>query len=364
MYKKDASIFKVEPWLVLIVGMVFIFGLFILASASHQQWVSHGKNYLTRQAFWMGISFIVLYLVTKINHTAILSWAHVLYVLNMILLALLLIIGHISMGAQRWFSIAGFTLQPSEFSKIVLILTIARLISDNPRWQNDAKFFIRCLLVTIFPMVLIALQPDLGTALIFLPVLFAMLYVGGIRLKYILVSGVLLLLSAPVMWHFLQPYQKNRLLVFINPNLDPLGAGYTIIQSRIAIGSGRFFGKGWFAGTQNQLNFLPERHTDFIFSVVGEEWGFVGACFLLGLYLLFILRALTIAANTKTMSQLVIVIGIVAMFIGHIIINISMTMGLMPVVGLPLPFMSYGGSYLLSAMIAVGLLINIQSNRF
>jgi rod shape determining protein RodA len=213
------------------------------------------------------------------------------------------------------------------------------------------------------PFILVLLQPDLGTALLLLPIFFAMLVVSGASGKHIAGMMIAGASAAPFFWHFLREYQRQRLLVFINPNIDPLGAGYTIIQSKIAIGSGGLVGKGWLNGTQNQLNFLPERHTDFIFSVVGEEFGFLGASALVILFFVLVKKALVIASQTSDMYGRCIATGIGVMLAMQVIINIGMTIGLMPVVGIPLPLMSYGGSSLLSTMIAIGLLLNVGMRR-
>jgi rod shape determining protein RodA len=219
------------------------------------------------------------------------------------------------------------------------------------------------LLLTIPPFALIILQPDLGTALILVPVLFMMLFIAGAQPRHILGLGLCGIFCSPIFWHFLKAYQKKRLLVFLNPNTDPLGAGYTIIQSKIAIGSGGLAGKGWLAGTQNQLNFLPERHTDFIFSVIGEEWGFLGAMLVVGLYFLLLKRGLIILERTTDIYGRLLGAGIITMLGFQIFVNIAMTIGLMPVVGVPLPLVSYGGSSLWTTLMAVALLLNVGMRR-
>jgi rod shape determining protein RodA len=229
--------------------------------------------------------------------------------------------------------------------------------------MDDLKsLVVPCLLLGV-PFILVLLQPDLGTALLMLPIFFAILLVGGARVKYIVWMIAIGLAGLPVFWHFLREYQKQRLLVFLNPNIDPLGAGYTIIQSKIAVGSGGLFGKGWLAGTQNQLNFLPERHTDFIFSVIGEEWGFLGALIVVFLYFVIVQKAFTIANLTSDRFGKLIATGIGVLLGFQVIINIGMTIGLMPVVGIPLPLVSYGGSSLLSTLVAIGLLLNVFMRR-
>jgi rod shape determining protein RodA len=211
--------------------------------------------------------------------------------------------------------------------------------------------------------VLVLLQPDLGTALLMLPVFFAILLMGGARIKHIVWMMAIGLAGLPLFWHLLRDYQKQRLLVFLNPNIDPLGAGYTIIQSKIAVGSGGLFGKGWLAGTQNKLNFLPERHTDFIFSVIGEEWGFLGAAILVFLYFTIVRKAFTITDLTSDRFGKLIASAIGVLLGFQVVINIGMTIGMMPVVGIPLPLVSYGGSSLLATLVAIGLLLNVYMRR-
>lgn len=211
--------------------------------------------------------------------------------------------------------------------------------------------------------ILIFLQPDLGTALVLVPILFAILFVCKERLLYIILTIVAGLCSLPVFWGLLKDYQKSRLLVFINPNLDPLGAGYTIMQSKIAIGSGGVFGKGWLGGTQSYLKFLPEKHTDFIFSVVGEEWGFLGGMFLICLYTLVIARGINIMSKAETAYGKAIAAGVVTLIAFQVFVNISMTIGMMPVVGLPLPAISYGGSNTIASFIGIGFLLSISKYK-
>lgn len=219
------------------------------------------------------------------------------------------------------------------------------------------------LLLTAIPAFLILRQPDLGTALVLFPIFLSMLFVFGAEIKHIAVFIMTGFLSFPVFWHILRPYQRQRLLVFINPNTDPLGAGYTIIQSKIAVGSGRLLGKGWLSGTQNYLNFLPERHTDFIFSVVGEEWGFVGSMILLALYFLLIKRMLRMLDMTENIYGRLLIAGVATMIFLQVVVNVGMTIGLFPVVGITLPLISYGGSSLLTTFIGIAIVLNVHQER-
>jgi rod shape determining protein RodA len=299
----------------------------------------------------------------RVSYQKFIDLSYFLYAANVALLALVLMLGHARLGAQRWFTIGSFAFQPSEFMKISFMLALAGYVGARKGAMSDIRSLaVPCVLLGI-PFVLVLLQPDLGTALLMLPVFFAILLAGGARVRHVAWMLGLGLACAPVFWHFLRDYQRQRLLVFINPNVDPLGAGYTIIQSKIAIGSGGLFGKGWLAGTQNRLNFLPERHTDFIFSVVGEEWGFLGAAALVLLFYLVVQKAFTIANLTSDRYGKLVATGIGTLLGMQVVINISMTMGMMPVVGIPLPLVSYGGSSLLATLVAIGLLLNVFMRR-
>jgi len=353
---------ELDKTLIFLVLIIFAIGLLCLYSASYNKGMEIGSNFVLKQLVWMAIGLLILIFILLINYQNIIDFGYALYILGLFLLLLVLVFGHTRLGAQRWFSIAGFSFQPSEFNKIIYIIMMAAYLGHARANILNIKGLSVPLLLTVPPFILILLQPDLGTALILIPVFFAMLFVAGARLKHLAVLGFCGLVSSPAFWHFLKAYQKKRLLVFLNPNIDPLGAGYTIIQSKIAIGSGGLFGKGWLGGTQNQLNFLPERHTDFIFSVIGEEWGFLGAVVLVGLYFLVLKRSLIIIEQTTDIYGKLLGTGLVTMLGFQIFVNISMTLGVMPVVGVPLPLISYGGSSLWTTLIAVALLLNVGMN--
>jgi rod shape determining protein RodA len=243
------------------------------------------------------------------------------------------------------------------------MLVMAGYLGSRKGGLDRPRDFIIPLALLSLPFLLVLIQPDLGTALLLVPIFFAMMFVAGASRKYL---GILIaagVAAMPFFWHFLRDYQKQRLMVFLNPNVDPLGAGYTIIQSKIAIGSGGLIGKGWLAGTQNQLNFLPERHTDFIFSVIGEEWGLFGALALVLLYFLIVRRSFNIAVSTNDMYGKLIATGVGVLLALQVVINMAMTIGMMPVVGIPLPLVSYGGSSMLATFIAVGLLLSVGMRR-
>lgn len=346
-----------------IAAALITIGLFTIYSASYQKYILSGVNLSLRQINSAIIGLVVAFVLFKIGYQRFIDAAYYLFVINILLLALVLIIGDVRYGARRWIDIGSFAFQPSEFAKITFVFALAKYLGGIRERIRNTKMFILPLIMAVAPMLLIFKEPDLGTALIFIPILFAMLFISGARGKHILLilgAGVVL---APFLWFFLKDYQKARFLVFLNPNADPLGAGYTIIQSKIAIGSGGIFGKGWMGGTQNQLNFLPERHTDFIFSVVGEEWGFIGAAVILWLYYKLIERALIIAETTNEIGAKTLAYGLITIFAVHITVNIGMVCGFMPVVGLPLPFMSYGGSFLIMSLAGIGLLESIKYKR-
>jgi len=280
-------------------------------------------------------------------------------------LILVIIIGHSGGGSQRWINLGFFRLQPSEPAKLAIVLVMAKYFqSDEP-----AKgYYLRDLwvpFVIVAPLILLTLiQPDLGTAIILGSVFISMVLMGGLRLRsfsYLVATGIAFL---PIGWHFLKTYQRNRILTFLDPDRDPLGAGYHVIQSQIAVGSGKLFGKGWLHGTQNRLNFLPEQHTDFIFAVFSEEWGFVGCAVLLLMFVIMIAYCLRIVQRAKDRFGALLVFGMLSIVFWHVTINISMVTGLMPVVGVPLPMVSYGGSALASMMFAVGVIINVSMRRY
>ena len=352
-----------DKTLLAMVFLIFIIGIITIYSATQAKELPFGESYFLRQVNWMVIGLSLLIIVLKVSYQKFIDLAYFIYGINILLLISVLAIGHIRLGAQRWFSIGTFAFQPSEFIKISLILALSSYVGNKKGTMADFKNLLVPCLLLFLPFALVILQPDLGTAILLVPIFFSILLVSGASLRYIIIMIALGIAILPFFWHFLLEYQRQRLLVFVNPNVDPLGAGYTIIQSKIAIGSGGLFGKGWTLGTQNQLNFLPERHTDFIFSVIGEEWGFLGAMTLVLLYFLMVKRAFDIAALTSDVYGKSIATGVAVMLGLQIIINVGMAIGLMPVVGIPLPLVSYGGSSLISTLIAIGLLLNVGMRR-
>lgn len=361
----DKRLFKDFDYIIFIsMCSIFALGLFSLYSASFHKTATLGRNLLLAQLIWMGIGFVFFIVVLSQNYLKLISdLAYPFYFLSLFILLVVLIIGEVRLGAQRWIEVLGVSFQPSEFAKLAYVFCLANYLGNRKTRSYALKDLIVPAVMTLVPMAFILKQPDLGTALIFVPVSLAMFYIWGLKLKHLLWVFATGLAASPLFWIFMKGYQKKRLLVFLNPNLDPLGAGYTVIQSKIAVGSGGFFGKGWLGGTQNQLRFLPESHTDFIFSVLGEEWGFVGAFVLVMLFAVIIVRGYLIAHRTNNLFGKLSVVGLTTMLAFQVIVNLLMTMGFMPVVGIPLPLVSYGGSSLIVTMISLAVILNVGMRR-
>ncbi|MFH1380897.1 MAG: rod shape-determining protein RodA, partial [Candidatus Omnitrophota bacterium] len=315
---------KTDKFLLAAIFCIIAIGIAVLYSATR---VYYSQGIVFRQIFWAIFSIIVLLAVLRIDYRRFVSIAYLLYGLTIFFLLFVLVMGKTRGGSQRWISMGFFNFQPSELAKISLILVLGSFIGKRKTDVDKITLLLKsaCFVIPIFFLILI--EPDLGGALILLPITFIMLFAGGVRVKHFVGIALLGMSAVPFFWHFLKDYQKQRLFVFINPNVDPLGSGYTIIQSKIAVGSGGLLGKGWLSGTQNQLNFLPERHTDFIFSVVGEEWGFLGALILILLYIVIIYRGLKIAEGTADFTGKLIAVGFVTVFSVQVIINIGMAIG-------------------------------------
>lgn len=358
---------KIWTYTLLIIGC----GLVALYSASFEN-VRVPQSIFYNQLICAGIALGVMYLLGNVDYRKFYDGAYVFYIINVVLLVAVLLGGRHVLGAKRWLEFGPINFQPSELAKLALILILGRYLANRRptlsfNFSSQSYRIFRELLIpfaiTLTMMLLIFRQPDLGTAILLFGIFFIMLFASGTAYSHILGLVAVCLGVLPFIWGVLKAYQKDRLLVFLNPNIDPLGAGYTIIQSKIAVGSGRIFGKGWLAGTQNQLNFLPERHTDFIFSVIGEEWGLVGTLVLLYCYFMIILTSLKIAEQVKDKFGTLVTIGIVSIFTLQVVVNIGMVIGLFPVVGLTLPFVSYGRSSFLIFAIMMGFLLNLSRRR-
>ncbi|HWP46887.1 MAG TPA: rod shape-determining protein RodA [Candidatus Limnocylindrales bacterium] len=356
------SIIRKIDWLVVVIVLILLaFSLLNIYSVTAED---QGTEKVLRQLAWIGIGLVILISMTIVDYHTLSAFAYPFYFLILVALTTVLAIGPVVSGSQRWIRFGGFSIQPSEFAKLAMILVLARYFSNKKRGTISFIDVILTGILLCIPLALILKQPDLGTALVLLPIYAAILFIMGLDWKYFVIAGILGICAMPLMWQHLKPYQKNRIISFINPNADPLGSGYHVIQSEIAIGSGGFWGKGYMRGSQTRLNFIPEQFTDFIFSVVGEEWGFVGTIGLLILYFTLIYRGLYIASKARDRLGALIAIGVIAMLIMHVTVNIGMCIGIMPVTGVPLPFMSYGGSAILSNLAGIGLLLNIQIRRF
>lgn len=355
---------QMDYLLLLTVTALLIGGWFILYSASLEEQLATGIKYAEKQFIWVCISLIVFFIMVFIDYHFLLKISFIIYGITIVLLILVLIVGEKHYGAQRWISFGAFAIQPSELAKIGVLLAVSRYLVLDIENRRTFKYILICGLLLLVPLFLILKQPDLGMTLIFIPTILIMLFVAGIKWRYIILFGITSIAGMPLLWSFLKEYQKKRVLSFLNPESDPLGAGYSLIQSKIAVGSGGVLGKGWLSGTQNRLNFIPERHTDFIFSVIGEEWGFIGAVIVLLLFFIVLAIGFSIARKAPDISGRILSVGLISMFGVQVVINISMTLGLMPVTGITLPFISYGGTSLVVTMAMMGLLENIYMRRF
>lgn len=357
--------------ILIIAILIATIGILSIYSSTYQKEGRFWELIYKKQIFWVILGLVCFLVMSHFNYRRLWDITYFLYAFVIFLLFLVFVLGIVRLGAQRWLKVVWLNFQPSELAKLIIIIFLSRYFSaksvDDISLKVNRFGILRGLILPLIfiaiPMGFIVEQPDLGSALMIFFIFLTMLYLSGVRLKYIVISLLITILSLPILWHFLRDYQKERILVFINPNIDPLGAGYTVIQSKIAIGSGGFFGKGFFSGTQSQLHFLPESHTDFIFATFAEEWGLIGSIILLLLYYLLIRQGIQIALRTHDYFGRLLAFGISLMLAIQIFINITMTLGLAPIVGLPLPLMSYGGSSMFVTFISLGILVNIDKTR-
>ncbi|MGQ9455795.1 MAG: rod shape-determining protein RodA [Armatimonadota bacterium] len=341
---------------------ILIFGCFAIYSASRGRSI----QYVQRQLIFAIIGTVIATIFALIDYDTYKRYAGKLYGWTVVILILVLKFGHQSKGAVRWVGIGPFQFQPSEFAKIVLIICLAVFFVNRQSEIRSLRTLVASALYLAVPMLLIFKQPDLGTSLTLVAIWASMAFVAGAYLRHLFGFFMFAFMLGVVVWYvpgIMKDYQKARLVSFVNPNADPLGSGYHVIQSRIAIGSGQFVGKGYLKGTQRKLRFIPEQHTDFIFTVVGEELGFVGSAGLVILYTIFLWRALNIMIASEDGTGRLMAAGIIAMFVFHIFVNIGMTLGIMPVTGVPLPLFSYGGSSLITSLVAIGLLESVSVRR-
>jgi len=360
--------------LLAVAALIIVYGLIAISSATHvtNPTGEDPYSFMKKQIVWAALGFAVVLFFMGWRYEELPRYTTALYIINLALLTAVLFIGHTALGAQRWIKLGPFLLQPSEFAKFIIILALANFLTRREGKLDRLRDLVPVFLYTGLPLLLILQQPDLGTSLVFVAIMFGMLYMAGARPALLLTLAFSGLVSVCGwiwahlnygVWIPLKEYQLARLTIFLNPWQDWQGAGYHMIQSQIALGSGGLLGRGLYCGTQNQLNFLPEQHTDFIFSVVGEELGFIGAGTLLILYFLLLYRGVKIATAAKDSFGRLAATGIVTMLVFHILVNIGMNIGIMPVTGIPLPLFSYGGSAMLTNLAAIGLLENIYARR-
>lgn len=424
-------------WTILVAMLLLIVaGLLTIYSTGYNQQDRTVDKEFYMQLVWFLLGIGAFFVTISLTYHKYVEWALYIYLIGVVLLILTLLIGRYSRNIKAWIGFGAFSFQPAEFVKLMVIVTLARFLNMLGKDIQDIRNFFITFIIILPPVALITLQPDFGTALVFIPICFAMLFMAGAKIGHIMslivlsvlglgipmvvayykevgkmsgwlirilsdnqvlmsvsiVLAVIALLSFLVYFFlrhrhllkfalavaiipiglimavslnsYLKPYQRKRIVIFVDPEMDYYGAGYNIIQSKISIGSGGFSGKGYMSGTQNQLSFLPEKKTDFVYSSIGEEWGFIGCFFLILCYFVLCYRGVMIISRSRDMVGSLIGTGVVAMFVFHIFINVGMATGMMPVTGLPLPFISYGGSNLLANMVAVGLLFNIEMRRY
>jgi rod shape determining protein RodA len=365
MLRIDRRLVAHIEWpLLLLTLLILASGLLTIASATHRP----GRPlspYVIRQAVWTAAGLVALLAAVSIDYRALNRWGYAAYAATVLLLALVPILGLSAGGARRWLGVGAFSIQPSEVAKIGLVIGLACHLqsSAGARRLPLVRLVVPGLFLAV-PALLILRQPDLGTVIVLGLGALTVLLASGLPMRLVLIALCLVGPALPYAWSHLKPYQQKRILTFVDPDSDPLGAGYHVRQSRIAIGSGQVYGKGYLQGTQNQLNFLPEEHTDFIFSVYAEEWGFAGSIVLLVLYASLVVRGAVIAGRARDNLGALLAAGLTGMIFWQVVINIAMATGSLPVVGITLPFLSYGGSSLLVLLTSVGLVMNVSMRRY
>jgi len=355
--------FRDLDWpLLLITLSICALGVLQIYSATHETiW----KDAWWKQIVWIAAGIVLMWVVTQIDYHTLMGQVYLMYGLSIVTLISVFLIGTKVFGSRRWIPVGGgFKLQVSEFVKLVIILLVARFMTELKRDDLDWRDLLKIAGLVGVPMLLVMKQPDLGTALTYVPVLAGGIMLAGLRWQYLAILGVVLALTLPLGWHFLQDYQKARLTTFIDPAKDPRGQGYQVIQSKIAVGAGGMWGKGVTRGTQTQLQFLPVPHTDFIFSAFSEEHGFVGVVVVLGLYFLLLMQIVQNAQTAPDRAGMYICMGVCTLLLFHVLVNVGMVVGRMPVTGIPLPLMSAGGSNILSVFLMLGLVNNVRLRRF
>ncbi len=349
-------------WALLVAALLLsLVGLATIHSASSELPV----DYLPRQALRLGLSLLACALVFTIDYQTLTKFSLPIYLTGNGLLLLVLVFGREAGGARSWLAVGTAQLQPSDFAKLATALLLARYLAGvNRRYLTPAQILVAVSMV-LAPMALVALEPDLGGSLMFLPLLAGMLLVAGIRWRYLVAGAIVFAVVGAGLWNYAtRDYQRQRVKTFLAPESEPLGAGYQLRQSKIAVGSGQLTGRGYMQGTQSQLRFLPARHTDFIFAVLAEEWGFLGAMGVLALYGAYVLNGARVALRARDRTAILLVVGLLSWFSFHVLYNTAMVVGLVPITGIPLPFLSYGGSFTLANFVATGLILGIDFRRY
>jgi rod shape determining protein RodA len=350
----------------------FLLGMVLLIAALGVMEI-YSATYKTRfagahekQIYWILAGIMLMFLMTMIDYHTLMEQVPIMYLVSIVLLAMVLVVGRKVFGSRRWIPLAGgFHFQVSEFVKLVIILAVARYFSEARQSKVTLADLVKVGLLAGVPMGLVLLQPDLGTSLTYAPIVMMAVLLAGIRLKHVALVVLLVALAMPMAWHYgLKPYQKARLTTFLNPEGDPLKAGYQVLQSKIAVGHGGLWGRGTTKGTQMQLGFLPVPHTDFIFAAFAEEHGFFGVLAALLLYFMVLMRLVHNAQTAPDRAGVFIVMGVVGVLLFHVLVNVGMVIGYMPTTGIPLPLMSYGGSSVLFIFMALGLVNNVRLRRF
>ncbi len=340
-------------------------GILTIYSAVTAGAVEPQKAFYMKQMIWLGAGLTIMVISFLFNYKQLDQYAHIIYGLCIVLLICVLIFGKVVSGSKRWLVLGPISIQPSELVKIGVIIILARYYSKLVKTRGFTVLeIVNPLILILIPFVLIVKQPDLGTAIVVLLIAASMTIFVKIEKRSFFCIIAFCMAAIPSVWFLLEDYKKQRILSFLDPDRDPLGAGYHIIQSKIAIRSGMIYGKGYLKGSQNALSFLPEQHTDFVFSVLAEEWGFIGSGIVLLFFLVLIIWGVNIAYKCREPFGIILSVGIVSMLFWEVFINVGMVMGLMPVVGVPLPFISYGGSSIITVMICIGLLMNVSMRRF
>jgi len=361
----DRRLVQNFDWLLLglVLGITAL-GLLNLYSAGYNRQPGETPLYI-KQLYWLAVGLALLFLTLLYDYRHLEKVAYPIYLISVIMLVAVMVGGKMVSGSRRWLPLGSLSFQPAELAKIAIILVLATYFSRRPRQE---ALRLQDLLVPGFlvlvPVALIIKQPDLGSGILVLLVAASMILFVGVNWRTLVGCVLTFALCSPLTWHFLKDYQRQRVLTFLNPEKDPLGAGYHILQSMIAVGSGQFWGKGFLQGTQSQLYFLPEQHTDFVFSVFAEEWGFVGSAVLLVLFCGLALWGLQVARDCKERFGHLLALGMTALIFWQIFINLCMVTGFLPVVGIPLPLCSYGGSSLITTLLGVGFLLNIRMRRY